>query len=107
MDIRVERFKDTAKDRWIHLKKGDSKKGNNCYDILNELANELHKEGKLIELEVLLEESDDGIKYEAASQLLTINSQKAEKALNKITENKGSLPFVAEMTLRHWKEGKL
>lgn len=107
MDARVIRFKEIASDRWGHLENGDSNKGNKCYDELLDIAVELRSEGKLIELETLLDDIEDGVKFEAASKLLTINSKKAEKALVSITEKKGALPFTAKMTLKQWKAGKL
>ncbi len=107
MDDRVLRFKEAAHDRWVYLEDGNSKKGNKCYEELLTIAQELQNEGKLHELEVLLDESDDGVIFEAASKLLTINIKKAVEAMNSVASKKGILPFSAKQTLKQWKEGNL
>lgn len=107
MDERVNKFKEIAKKRWEYLKKDDSKAGNKCYDELLSIAVELCNENQLHELSVLLDNENDGVRFEAASKLLTINFEKAVNTLEKLTEKKGTLPFSAKMTLRQWKVGNL
>lgn len=107
MDARVVQFKEIALKRWIYLEEGDSKKGNKYYDELLSIATELRDDGRLIDLECLLDEENDGVKFEVASKLLTVDNIKAEKVLIKITEKKGTLPFTAKMTLKQWKAGNL
>ena len=107
MDTRVSKFEEVAKERWIYLEEGDSKKGNKCYDELLSIATELRNEGKLNELECLIDVDDDGVKFEVASKLLTVDNVKAEQVLLKITEKTGTLPFTAKMTLKQWRAGKL
>ena len=85
MDKRVKRFQEVAKKRWQCLNSGDSKNGNECYDILLKIAKELREEKLLIKLEILLNEKNEGVIFEASSKLLTINSKKALKAIKKIT----------------------
>lgn len=107
MDARVSRFQELAKERWIYLEEGDSKNGNKCYDELLAIAKELRNEGKLNSLESLLVVDDDGVKFEAASKLLTVDNTNAEQVMVKITEKKGTLPFTAKMTLKQWRAGNL
>lgn len=107
MDARVEKFREVAEKRWKYLDEGNSKEGNKCFDELLEIAKELRSENKLLELEQLLNDPSEGVKFEASSKLLTVNSKKAEKAMTEITKKKGSLPFTAKMTLKQWKAGNL
>ncbi|CAH2715096.1 hypothetical protein BACCIP111895_02280 [Neobacillus rhizosphaerae] len=107
MDERAPKFGDIAKKRWEYLNNDDSTKGNNCYDELLSIAIELRNEGKLHELGGLLDNENEGVQFEAATKLLTLNFEKAEKTLEKLTEKKGVLPFSAKMTLRQWRAGNL
>lgn len=107
MDARILNFKEIAHERWVQLEDGNSKKGNKCYEELLAIAIELRDENKLNELEVLLDESDDGVIFEAASKLLTVNHKKAAKAMDDVASKKGILPFSARQTLKQWKSGRL
>ena len=107
MDDMIREFKKISKSRWIYLQNGDSRKGNQCYDKLVEISIDLREQGKLIELESLLGDPDDGTKFEAASILLTIDNKKAEEVLGEIAKKNGSIAFTAEMTLQQWKLGNI
>lgn len=107
MDEGAAKFGEIAMKRWEYLNIDDSTKGNNCYDELLAIAIELRNEGKLHELDGLLDSDNEGVQFEAATKLLTLNFEKAEKTLEKLTEKKGILPFSAKMTLRQWRAGNL
>jgi len=107
MNDRIVRFRELSIERWKYLNDGDSKNGNKCYDELLAIARELRIENKLQDLDILLDDENDGVKFEAGTKLLTINSKKAEKTLEKLTEKKGTLPFTVKMTLKTWRAGNL
>lgn len=107
MDARVNKFGEIAMRRWQYLNNDDSTMGNKYYDELLILARELRDEGKLQELDVLLDNENEGVQFETASKLLTLNVTKAEQTLERLADKKGILPFTAKMTLRQWKIGKL
>jgi methionine synthase I (cobalamin-dependent) len=107
MDERVINFSEMAKKRWEYLDNDDSTMGNKCYEELLKLAQELRDEGKLQKLDVLLDNENEGVLFETASKLLTLNLRKAEQTLERLADKKGVLPFTAKMTLKQWKAGKL
>ncbi|MGD6842173.1 hypothetical protein ACQCVH_06580 [Bacillus infantis] len=107
MDERAAKFGEIAMKRWEYLNIEDSTKGNKCYDELLTIAIELRNEGNLHELDGLLDSENEGVQFEAATKLLTLNFEKAEKTLEKLTDKKGILPFSAKMTLRQWRAGNL
>lgn len=107
MDERVIKFGEIAKKRWEYLDNGDSSKGNKCYDELLLIAKELRDEGNLIILNVLLDDENEGVQFEVATKLVTLNLKNAENTLEKLSEKKGVLPFSAKMTLRQWRAGNL
>ena len=107
MHRRIERFREVAIERWVHLDEGNSKKGNKCYGELLKIAQELRNENQLEDLEILLDDENDAVKFEAGTKLLTINSKRAEQTLEKLTKKKGTLPFTIKMTLKTWRAGNL
>lgn len=103
MENLINQFRICAEERWKYLELGDSKNGNKYFNELTKIADELRSESKLEELSVLLDDLDDGVKFEAASKLLSINYAKAEEILVCLTKKKGVLPFTARQTLKQWK----
>lgn len=103
MKENIDEFKRIASKRWQYLEKGDSKNGNICYNKLKEIVEKMKAQGELEELEILLNDADEGVQLEAASTLLLQNSSKAEEVLIKLSMKKGILPFTAKQTLKHCK----
>lgn len=104
MNSNIAEFRLLAQRRWRYLEKGDSRNGNECFEKLRKLADELIKENRLEELSVLLKDPDDSVKFEAASKLLMLNSPEAEDVLANIAVKKGILPFTARQTLMQCKK---
>lgn len=107
MDKRLLRFREIAYKRWIELEEGNSKVGNKYYYELLEIATLLRSIDKLNTLELLLNDYDDGVVFEAAAKLLTLNHSGAVEAMSKLMLKRGILPFTAKQTLKQWEMGKL
>lgn len=102
MNDKVETFRKIAIERWEYLNNGNASKGNKCYDKLRKLYFELQEANALDALAMLLDDEDDGVKFEAAQKLLPHYPEKAKKALEEIAPKMGSLAFVATETLKWW-----
>lgn len=107
MDNNIAKFKCIAQKRWEYLEKGDSKNGNKCFDELTKLVSELKIKNELDKLIALLEDTNDGVKFETASKLLLLYPTKAEPVLEHLANKRGILPFAAKQTLKQWKAGKI
>jgi len=104
MDKEVMEFRSIAKERWVYLENGDSKNGNKCFDRLGKLVSTLKDRNDLEKLVVLLDDMDDGVKFEAASKLLSLYPNESESALKCVSQKKGVLPFAAKQTLKQLKK---
>ena len=102
MDSRVEEFKRIAQERWEYLRYGNASKGNKCYDKMREIYFDLKKDGLLAELATLLTDEDDGVKFEAAQNLLPDFTEGSKRALSEIAPKMGLLAFEAKETLKWW-----
>ena len=105
MNNKVEIFRETAIERWQHLDNGNASKGNKCYNKLIKLYDDLVEEGGTDELALLLDDSNDCVRYECASKLLVCHSEKAQTILEELSTKKGHIAFVAEQTLK-WRKKK-
>lgn len=103
MEKMINKFADIAIERWELLESGNSKKANKYFYILNNIVDELKNTDNITQLLVLLTHSDDRVKYEAASKLLLVVPDEAEKILVDISQKRGLLSFTAKQTLREWK----
>ena len=87
---------------------GDHKRANLGYSRLNDSYKKLKEQDpNLCALEPLLNNSDKSVRSWAASHLLLVNSEVALPILEKISQEKGTVAFSAEMTIKQWREGKL
>lgn len=102
MDSRVEKFEILSRKRWEYLSKGNAKAGNKCFDELRTIFAELEQEGKLNDLAVLLEHSEDSVRYESASKLLPHCTNQSMNVLHELSKKMGTLAFTAEQTLKWW-----
>lgn len=109
MDALIKEFHNLAIKRWEYMDADDSTNSNIYADKLSNQAKLLKEAGILLELESLLTDSNEGVKFESACALLETNSKKAIEALTEMTQRKGIIPFIAKQTLKHWnkKTGKL
>lgn len=104
MNSKVEKFKEIAIERWEHQKMGNARKGNKCYDRLHKIYDELREDNQIEELCLLLNNEDDGVKFEAAQWLLPHYPEEAKRALEEIVPKWGLLAFEAKETLKWWKK---
>lgn len=104
MNNKVEMFRKIAIERWEYLNNGNASKGNKCYNKLNKLYADFETERETDELLLLLEDSNDCVRYECASKLLFSHSEKAQVILEELSEKTGHIAFVAEQTLKWWKK---
>jgi len=100
----ISEFRNLAEIRWKYMDDDDSKNGNIYSDKLMIHRNLLKEADKLIELESLLDDENEGVRFEAACALLQLGSEEAIKTLIEMTTRKGMIPFVAKQTLKHWKK---
>lgn len=107
MDERVKQFREIAIERWKYQLLGNARKGNKCYDKLRKIYLELKDAGDLHYLAVLLEDEDDGVKFEAAQNLLPHYPEEAKNALKEISPKMGLLAFEAKETLKWWSKKEL
>lgn len=105
MNKKTEEFRNIAEKRWEYLEKGDSRNGNKCFEELEKLIIEFKEEGNLENLIVLLEDSNDGVKLEVASKLISYYPVKSVQVLESLACKRGILPFTAKQTLKQWKAG--
>ena len=103
----IEEYRKIAKERWEYLEHGNSRKGNKCFDKLVKIAMELNKCDGLEKLIILLDDENDGVKFETASILLFVCEDEAIQALEKVATKRGVLSFCAEQTLIEWKAGNM
>ena len=104
MDGMVLKFQQIAREKWQYLEAGNARKGNRCFDQLKKLAGELTERNMLRDLIPLLDDPEDGVKFEAAAALLPLNLKKTEETLLALSEKRGLIPFNAERTLIWWNE---
>lgn len=104
MNNKVEIFRETAIERWKHLDNGNASKGNKCYNKLIKLYDDLAAEDGTDELALLLDDSNNSVRYECATKLLFSHSKKAQMILEELCNEKGHIAFVAEQTLKWWKK---
>lgn len=104
MNSKIEKFREIAVERWYCLDNGNASKGNNCYNKLRSLYDDLVEEGGTDELALLLDDSNDCVRYECASKLLFCHTEKAQTVLEELSKKKGHIAFVAEQTLKWWKD---
>ncbi len=107
MDERFRKFEELAIKRWQEQECGNIKASNKYYNDLVLIARELNNEGKLEQLEVLLESSEEKVLLEVGGKLLRINNKKAIIIMQTLAEKKGEIAFCAKMTLNAWENGEL
>ena len=103
MNNKIEEFKNIAKKRWVYLENGDSKNGNKCFNELEKIIKEYKQNDNLEKLLVLLEDSNDSVKFEIASKLVKFYPGKSIPVLESLANKRGILPFAAKQTLKQWK----
>ncbi len=88
---------------------GNSKEVNKNANIIQKIRQEIKKDFNAYtkQIESLLMHENDYVRLKAAFDLLTIQSDKAEKVLVELSKKRGLIGFEAEMTLQEWKNGNL
>ncbi len=89
----------------LNSRRKDADDSRNGYIYSDKLRNQrklLKASNILIELELLLNDDNEGVRIEAASALLQIDSKKTVAMLKEMTTRKGMIPFIAKQTLKHW-----
>lgn len=86
---------------------GDYKKGNNAFDRVIHILKYLKGLGKMNELEVLLSDSNVGVRMFAAYGLLPTSPKIAVPVLKKISQREDIHSLTAKATLEQWEQDTL
>ena len=86
---------------------GDSRKGNKQYKTIHSVYLRLKDNNLLSELLPLLDHENAYVRLWAAAYTLQVSQPTAESTLKSLANLKGNIGFVAEMTLREWKNGNI
>lgn len=100
-------FRLAATTQVVATESGDYKKGNNAFDRIIQILKYLKGLGKMNELEVLLSDSNVGVRMFAAYGLLPTSPKIAVPVLKEISQREDIHSLTAKMTLEQWKQNTL
>lgn len=113
----MEQFDDTCKTltdfrlaattQVVATESGDYKKGNNAFDRIIQILKYLKGLGKMNELEVLLSDSNVGVRMFAAYGLLPTSPKIAVPVLKEISQREDIHSLTAKATLEQWEQDTL
>lgn len=87
---------------------GTAGKANKIYDKIRSTERKLKEtEEGTQQLISILSHSDGYVRLNAASTLLNIVPREAEKCLEELSKERGTLGFISEITLQEWRKGTL
>ncbi len=101
-------FIDAAASHGEATETGDYNRGNKQYKAIVKTYKQLKdQKGGIEALHQLMYHSNLSVQSWAASVLLDIYTEEAEKVLQSIADGHGLVGFSAKMTLQEWKKGNL
>ena len=86
---------------------GNARVANRNFDKVEKIVLYLKENNSLDELRMFLNHDVIGVRMLAASYLLPKYEKEASSILEEISNQKGMIPFIAEMTLKEWRKGNL
>lgn len=89
------------------VEKGDSKKANKEFDLIQKYYLELKESENTNILIPLLESNDKYVQLWSAYYLLPIETNRSEIVLEELSQIRGVISITAKFTLKEWKKGTL
>lgn len=86
---------------------GNARVANRNFDKIEKIVSYLKENDSLDELRMFLKHDVIGVRMLAASYLLSKYEKEASYVLEEISNGKGMIPFIVEMTLKEWRKGNL
>ncbi|MCB2362146.1 hypothetical protein [Clostridium estertheticum] len=103
----LKKFIESAIKNGEAVEKGESKKANKEFDLLQKYYLQLKESESINILSPLLESNNKYVQLWSSYYLLSIETKRSEIILEELSQIRGLISITAKITLKEWKKGTL